>query len=203
MNKQTGPGRIEWCDFTWNVLTGCYHGCEWSMPDGINAKCYAQELVETMQQMRQHYPHGFKHGYFHPNRLREPLLQKTPSRIFSDSMGDFCGGWVQREHAQQVLSVVRQASWHTFQFLTKAPHRVHLFDWPANAWVGVSSPPDIWGNRSTASEKIKRNYLKATAENLKTVKSHGNTVWMSVEPLNFDIAPTLLELGLLESWTGW
>lgn len=29
--------KIEWCDSTWNPITGCYHGCEY---------CYARKIVE-------------------------------------------------------------------------------------------------------------------------------------------------------------
>ena len=28
--------KIEWCDSTWNPVTGCYHGCEY---------CYARRIA--------------------------------------------------------------------------------------------------------------------------------------------------------------
>jgi protein gp37 len=197
MNKQSGPGSIEWTQWTWAPITGCKHGCQWNMPQGENAICYAKQMVDTMPSLKPYYPNGSGHHYFFPQRLREPLTVKAPSRIFVDAMSDICGGWIPQADVLKVMDVMRQAHWHTFQALTKAPHRVHLLDWPKNVWVGVSSPPDVWNNRNTASERVKRLYLQNTAQNLATVKAKGNTVWMSVEPLSFDITPTLLETGLM------
>jgi protein gp37 len=170
------------------------------MPDKIDAQCYARTIAEGFP-VKQHYPNGFEHHYFFPQRLREPLGQKNPSKIFMDAMGDFCGGWVPTEQALQVLRVVEKASQHTFQILTKAPHRVHLFNWPENVWVGVSAPPDMMGKAGKQSElslKVKEQYWETTATNLATVKSRGNKVWASLEPVSSDLEVIMEKYGLFK-----
>ena len=47
MNKQ-GPNGIRWCDYTWNVVTGCLHECQWRMRDGSVAECYAKTIAEGL-----------------------------------------------------------------------------------------------------------------------------------------------------------
>lgn len=32
--------KIEWCDSTWNPVTGCLHGCEY---------CYARQIAERFR----------------------------------------------------------------------------------------------------------------------------------------------------------
>lgn len=121
---------IEWCDRTWNVITGCRHGCPY---------CYARGVAENRLRGR--------HGYdtadpfapaFHPMRLSEPLYDRRPRLIFPSSMGDALGAWVPRTQIQAVIDVCRSASWHRFLWLTKNPSRYAEFDWPANCWLGTS-----------------------------------------------------------------
>jgi protein gp37 len=46
------------------------------------------------------------------------------------------------EFIQEVFKVMRQASWHIFQVLTKRSNRLcdlnEKIDWPENVWMGVS-----------------------------------------------------------------
>ena len=67
---------------SWNVLAGCLHGCEWVMPNGNKAECYAKTVAERLA-VRE-YPNGFEYSYWHPERLDEPLKEKEPSKIFLD-----------------------------------------------------------------------------------------------------------------------
>jgi len=85
--------RIEWCDFTWNPVTGCYHGCDY---------CYARRIAHRF------FPKtvGFN-PYFWRDRLREPLALKKPARIFVCSMADLFGDWVPREWIEAVFETVR------------------------------------------------------------------------------------------------
>ncbi len=87
--------------------------------------------------------------------------------------------------------------WHTFQALTKAPHRVHLFPWPSNVWVGVSAPPDMMAGHEVAPA-FRQNYLRVTAANLAKVKARGNVVWMSIEAVSFDIEIEMERAGLFD-----
>lgn len=152
MNKQkTSKGRgIEWCDYTWNPIAGCYHGCRWEMPDGTIAVCYAETTSERFRNDKV-YPEGFEHYYWHPERLKKPSTITTPSKIFVGSMADVFGNWVPEEHILAVLEVAKNNPQHTFQFLTKNPSRVTKFigHIPSNAWIGASTPPGFMRARSS------------------------------------------------------
>lgn len=152
MNKQ-GPGKIDWTDYSWSPVTGCYHACWY---------CYARKIAERFstdlvafndfyspaytqgkpiyETMSQHgaFPFSFA-PTFYPARLSEPAKVRKPSKIFVVSAGDLFGDWVPGEWVAQVMDVVRANPRHTFQFLTKNPKALAwLNPWPANAWVGVS-----------------------------------------------------------------
>jgi len=104
---------IEWTDYTWNPVAGYFHGCVWIMPNGKQAECYAKSCVEAVA--RNSYTQGFEHHYFHLERLNEPLVLKTPSKIFLDSMSDLMGRWVPAEEVKSILRVVNSASFFLIQ----------------------------------------------------------------------------------------
>ena len=190
MNKQRnskGGRGIEWCDYTWNPVRGCQHGCRWEMPDGSIAECYAETIAERVAQRA--YPRGFEHHYWSPHVLGEPLKLTTPARIFLDSMSDLMGHWIPRDEVQQVLDICAEAPWHTFQILTKNAPRLLEFEFPQNVWVGVSAPPSImFGKRLSAKQQARM--VERMLDTLKQVKVPVR--WMSIEPLSFDIAPLLV-----------
>lgn len=179
--KITGRG-IQWTDWTWNPIAGCHHACRWRMPDGSVVICYAEAVANKFKAA---YPEGFEYHYFHPHRLSEPLKQKEPAKIFLDSMSDLMGHWVLEEQINQVLDVCRQADWHTFQLLTKNAPRLLDFHFPANVWIGTSSPPDfMWGKRLDRGQQARM--LDKTLKTLAQVKAPVR--WMSIEPLSWDIS---------------
>lgn len=183
MNKQRkGPGSrgIEWTDWTWNPTAGCMHGCTWKMPDGSVAECYAKKIAEGLA--RAAYPNGFEHHYWREHVLHEPLKEKSSSKIFVGSMADLFGHWVPEEQIRQVIEVMRQANWHTFQTLSKYPIRLpHFNPFPANVWVGVSLPAGQLMSQ-TGAERALSAYLKQ----MKQIQA--NIRFMSVEPLWFDVS---------------
>lgn len=194
MNKQKngkGGRGIEWCDYTWNPVRGCQHGCRWVMPDGTVAECYAETVAERVAQKA--YPNGFEHHYWNPELLTEPLKLKTPSKIFLDSMSDLMGHWVPAKQVEDVLNVCREADQHIFQLLTKNAPRLQEFEFPPNVWVGVSAPPSIMFGKPLSMTQQKR----MVERTLKALRSVNVPVrWMSLEPLSFDIAPLLADSGL-------
>lgn len=198
MNKQlskTGRG-IEWCDYTLNVMGGCQHGCRWEMPDGSVAICYA-ELVAT-RVAQAHYPHGFEHHYWHPERLGEPGKVSEPSRIFIDSMADLFGRWVPAEHIQAVMDMCCQFEQHTFISLTKnAPRLLGARDFPANLWLGVSSPPDqMFGQALSGASQ--RKMLRRSLDIL--ARFPNRVTWMSFEPLSWDVSDIVAEFPDALDW---
>lgn len=195
MNKQlkvkngivTGRG-IEWCDYTWNPTSGCFHACQWDMPNNERANCYAEDVAGGVAQLA--YPAGFEHHYWNPKILQQPINQKTPSKIFVGSMADVFGHWVPEEHIKDILSVARSARQHTFQFLTKNPVRVKQFEHliPDNCWIGASMPPDHMWNKPLSMQTKQRMFTR-TIQSLAMLPM--SVKWISAEPLSWDIAPIL------------
>ena len=137
MNKQ-GENGIPYCDYTWNPVVGCLHGCSY---------CFAERIAKRFNGSKA-FPNGFN-PTFHEKRLTEPMKIKKPSRIFVSDMGDLFGDWVPDEWISDVLMMVQGCSRHTFLFLTKNPKRYREFEFPKNAWIGTSVE-----NQADADERI-------------------------------------------------
>jgi protein gp37 len=127
---------IEWTETTWNPVTGCTKvsaGCK---------NCYAERMARRLKAMGQpNYVNGFELTV-HPHMLDRPITWKKPQMIFVNSMSDLFHVDVPTDFIQDVFDVMRQASWHTFQVLTKRAERLLDLDerlrWPPNVWMGVS-----------------------------------------------------------------
>jgi len=151
MNKT----KIEWCDCTWNPVTGCLHGCEY---------CYARRIAERFGGQSQHnatsyriYPRKDGHALyelsepvqlydkngklvtapypccfepaFYRYRLEEPQCMKKPQNIFVCSMADLFGDWVPDEWIDEVFAACGKAPQHRYLFLTKNPSRYQKLSW--------------------------------------------------------------------------
>lgn len=194
MNEQRPPNAIEWArvygrrGFTYNPIKGCMHGCEWKMPDGAIAECYAKTVAERVAQHA--YPNGFAHLQFDEKELVQPLKMKEGAGIFVGSMADIVGAQVSAEWIERVIDVMRQTPQHIYFILSKNPPRLSQFKWPENAWVGVSAPPSFMFGKELDIEQQKRWYQKAfnvLAEIDVPVR------WTSVEPLSWDVSKLLEE----------
>jgi protein gp37 len=127
---------IEWTDATWNPVTGCTKvspGCK---------HCYAERLANRLQAMGQkNYRKGFDLA-IHPHMLEHPLHWRQPRRIFVNSMSDLFHDDVPAVFIRQVFDVMRRASWHQYQVLTKRSARLlelsPTLDWKVYIWMGVS-----------------------------------------------------------------
>lgn len=155
MNK-TG---IEWCDYTWNPITGCLHKknvCP------IADKCYANRDAKRIYECDKEKWAMYKtfDPYFHKDRLNDPGLKARKQRkIFVGSMGDMWGGWVPWFQQHAIIEVIGDLDYtHIFQFLTKNPqgyinYYLHEdlnarkgivpFDAiPKNCWLGFTDTHD-------------------------------------------------------------
>lgn len=127
---------IEWTESTWNPLTGCTKispGCK---------HCYAERMAKRLKAMGQpNYANGFELT-LHEHVLAYPLRWKKPQMIFVNSMSDLFHKDVPLEFIYKTFAIMREASWHTFQVLTKRSERLlemdHQLEWPPNVWMGVS-----------------------------------------------------------------
>jgi len=132
--------RIEWTDATWNPVRGCQKitpGC---------AHCYAATFAERFRGVPGHpYEQGFDLRLV-PEKLRDPLLWRTPRMIFVNSMSDLFQDGVPDEFVVAVAKVMQLANWHTFQVLTKRSERMRtmlrtslaFMQRESHVWWGVS-----------------------------------------------------------------
>lgn len=144
--------KIEWCDATWNPVTGCLHGCEY---------CYARRIAERFSgcepvpenddrtravmngtetgaviELSAHltkkrgngkmeaapYPFGFS-PTLHKYRLKQPQKWVNPQTIFVCSMADLFGDWVPDDWIIRVFDACSDVPRHRYLFLTKNPAR--------------------------------------------------------------------------------
>jgi protein gp37 len=110
--------KIEWTDATWNPVRGCTKispGCK---------HCYAAAFAERFRGVSGHpYEQGFDLRLV-PGKLVDPLNWRTPRFIFVNSMSDLFQPGVPDEYIVEVSHVMKSASWHTFQVLTKRSERM-------------------------------------------------------------------------------
>ncbi len=137
--------KIEWCDSTWNPVTGCLHGCEYCYArnqakrfegyGGADGKIITynplkiSELYIPLTITRKNgktvtapYPFGFE-PTFHRYLLDIPQHWKKPRTIFVCSMADLFGDWVPDEWIEEVFKACEKATQHRYLFLTKNPKR--------------------------------------------------------------------------------
>ena len=140
--------RIDWCDSTWNPVTGCEHGCEYCYARGIvkrfgghkdldyfmeteeNPELKEQKLHVLDKPLAKHdleasvAPYPF---YFEPTlyryRLDEYQKKRRTRNIFVCSMADLFGKWVPDEWIEVVFEACKKAPQHNYLFLTKNPGR--------------------------------------------------------------------------------
>jgi protein gp37 len=99
-------------------------------------------MAYRLQAMGQpNYTNGFELTV-HEHMLEVPLRWKKPQMVFVNSMSDLFHEDVPLDFIRRAVDVMRRASWHRFQVLTKRSRRLAelspLIDWPDNVWMGVS-----------------------------------------------------------------
>lgn len=203
MNKT----KIEWCDSTWNPITGCLHDCEY---------CYARKIARRFchgpwkmaEDSRNHfigvpvrnaffenngtkidpYPYGFD-PTFHKYRLDEPAKKTKGQNIFVCSMADLFGDWVPSEWIRLVWEACTKANWHNYLFLTKNPKRYREIyrselDYRCYMWFGAT----VTDNNSFLS--LGDELYQVTDRNN---KYHAKR-FLSIEPLHEEIDVATLML---------
>lgn len=135
--------KIEWCDVTWNPITGCSpisEGCQ---------NCYAKRMANRLRG-RFGYPEEDPFRIeFHPDKFDLPLRWKKSRKIFVCSMGDlfhvattlfgspFNRGinyvldsyicYTNYPMRDAIFAVMERAKHHTFMLLTKRPENMKLY----------------------------------------------------------------------------
>lgn len=110
--------KIEWTDATWNPLRGCTKispGCK---------HCYAETFAERFRGVQGHpYEQGFDLRLV-PDKLSEPFQWAVPRTVFVNSMSDLFQPDVPDAYIEDVVRVMIEANWHTYQVLTKRSERL-------------------------------------------------------------------------------
>lgn len=180
---------IEWCDYTWNPITGCLHPCRYvycyntmKATSPLNrfgaryrnrrGKIVTERNWKKRQTGGTHiakpgeiYPYGYD-PTFYPHRLNQPEKVKKPSKIFVVDTGDMFGEFIPEDWIRQIMDVVKKCPWHTFMFLTKNPGRMLAWKFPPNAWAGTT---------------VTSNADRARAQTIKKVRA--GVRYLSIEPL--------------------
>ncbi len=196
MNKS----KIEWCDHTWNPITGCRHDCEYCYARRMTAR-FAGEIRLNLMAKKDYttipaadngneiyvldnpmlnvtgnalvYPFGFE-PTFHRYRMDIPGKLKMGNNIFVGAMADVFGEWVPDEWIDEIFDVCEKNPVHNYLFLTKNVSRYSHYGVPTqgkeNMWYGTTVTRE--------SEVSRFNSLPA----------FGNT-FVSIEPLLEDIEP--------------
>ncbi len=169
--------KIEWTQDTWNPLQGCTRASE-----GCD-RCYAAKFVATRG--KDMYPGlARKTGETYaftgeilllPERLGDPLLKRTPTRYFVNSMSDLFHKKVPEDFISAVFDVMEKAPWHTFQVLTKRPERMAAFT--QKRYKDREPMENIWLGTSTENQES----FDKRIEHLRQVKAAVR--WLSCEPL--------------------
>ncbi|RPJ52685.1 MAG: DUF5131 family protein, partial [Methanobacteriota archaeon] len=106
----------------------------------------------------------------HERMLPLPLTWKKPRMVFVNSMSDLFHRDVPFSFIERTFDVMRSASHHTFQVLTKRSERLPEIDRrigiPGNVWLGVSVESGDWLGR---------------IDDLR--KTHAPVKFLSLEPL--------------------
>ena len=196
--------KIEWCDKTWNPVTGCLHGCPYCYARSIvkrfgrplaSPNCYSYSVglyqldkpdMKILYKKGDKpginpYPQGFK-PTFHRYRLCEPMDNKNGSVVFVCSMADLFGEWVPDNWIFQVLKAAMNAPQHKYFFLTKYPERYmkifrsRPFDDDYGTWI---LPKGFWYGYSASTQKDldSRDIYTAGIKNL----------FVSIEPMQEEI----------------
>ena len=183
---------IEWCDHTWNPITGCRHGCSYCYADKMSLR-FCGNMKRNMVQTDQYrmegdlfvldkpfmnedgkpviYPFGFE-PTLHIYRYGTLDKLKQGQNIFVGAMADIFGEWVPDSWIDDILGICEKHPQHNYLFLTKNPERYTQYGVPygkENMWYGTTITCDTDADRF--------NYLPAFC----------NT-FVSIEPLMSDIA---------------
>ena len=156
--------QIEWCNFTWNPVTGCRHCCPycyaakqakrfsgdvrinkgssqlWKDENGLYIldKPFKNQAGKVIPD-----PVGFE-PIMHKYRLAMPAQKKKPANIFVCSLGDLFGPWIPDTWIEEVFMACEAAPWHNYLFMTRYPQRyeqmgsIGLLPLSRNFWYGTT-----------------------------------------------------------------
>ncbi len=197
--------KIEWCDYTFNPITGCRHGCHYCYANAMTARFAGNVRLNLMAKTDYSlepaadggedlyvldspminetgnplvYPFGFAPTY-HRYRLNVPGRLKMGSNVFVGAMADIFGAWVPDRWIDEIFSACRKVPQHNYLFLTKNPDR--YLELQKDGKLPEST--NFWyGATITCREQLER-----TARAFTDLPDRFHT-FFSIEPILEDIA---------------
>jgi protein gp37 len=164
MNKTS----IEFCDFSWNPITGCRNGCNY---------CWARKFNNR------YFKTDFNIPQFYPERLKDKIPGISKQRnyiaaaissdkpvIFTVDMGDIFSDGVSVNWQEDVVDYIISHPEANFLLLTKRP--MNYLSWigrlPQNTFIGTSLALAYNGKR---------------IEPVKAMRRAGYKTFVNIEPL--------------------
>lgn len=135
--------KIEWCDFTWNPVTGCQQDCEFCnsktrlsnfkgdirlhLSDNRIIKDEQNGLFVLVKPLSKNgsavpAPTGF-YPTLHLYRISQVMQKIKPANILVCHSGDLFGDWIPTEWIIKIFDTCKNAPWHNYMFLTMNPKR--------------------------------------------------------------------------------
>lgn len=166
---------IQWCDTTWNPVTGCTRvseGCR---------NCYI-ERTPAFRMAGRKFVNGKTGVKLHRDRLDTPYHWKNPRMVFVNSLSDLFHEDIPDDFIEEVFTVMWGNDHHVFQILTKRPERMRDF---------VTGHIKRWGGPEKVSGDISHIWLGVSVEDQKTaderipilLQTPAAIRWISAEPL--------------------
>ncbi|MFA5048890.1 MAG: DUF5131 family protein [Patescibacteria group bacterium] len=156
--------KIEWTNFSINPVRGlCPVDCK---DNQGKSYCYARKMYKRFHwdETIRYEPEVFQEVEDLASKIK---FQPTNLKFFVGSTMELFGKWVKDEWMKEILWFCGSYPQFTFIFLSKEPHYLKKWDFPNNAWVGISTT----GNDSRSGLE----------DNLKEVKA--KVKFVSIEPL--------------------
>lgn len=157
--------KIEYCDHTFNIVTGCRHDCPYCYARTMSRRFsgnICQNIARTDEYRMEGdglyvldepfvddngkqviYPFGFA-PTFHRYRMGTLDKLKMGNNIFVGAMADLFGEWVPDEWIIEVLNRCLDRPQHNYLFLTKNPRRYisrkleQVITYKPNMWYGTT-----------------------------------------------------------------
>ncbi|MCD8208274.1 MAG: phage Gp37/Gp68 family protein [Bacteroidales bacterium] len=191
---------IDWCDYTWNPVTGCRHDCEYCYARKMTRRFSGEVRLNKMAKADYDtvfsadakgddlyvldkpmlnekgniivYPFGFEPTF---HRYRLDWLDKLGhgQNIFVGAMADMFGDWVPDQWIYSILQRCECYPQHNYLFLTKNPDRYLDLHIPEkdNFWYGATI--------TTFEELLEKGHL---------LPQHGRyKIFLSIEPILEDL----------------
>lgn len=197
--------KIEWCDHTWNPITGCRHGCSYCYARKMTARFAGDVRLNKMAKADYKiakaadesgdiyildkpmmnetgkplvYPFGFEPTY---HRYRMDTLDKLKmgNNIFVGAMADIFGKWVPDEWINDIFKACAKRPQHNYMFLTKNPVRYTEFLLNDK----LPEKKNMWYGMSVTDKK-----QALYAETITQDIPEGAGAFLSIEPILEDIS---------------